>query len=465
MGSGDPCPQRGPGAEPLAAANLLAFGQLVTGLARAGKTALLTSIAANLLAFGQLVPSLPALATVLAGRRLLVALAPAGSGDLPRFDYASHLAALAADPPRWPERTNEVSLLALDLQLDRAGLLGALPPRRLRLELLDYPGEWLLDLPLLRQDFADWSDATLSRLDQPVSAAIAAPFLAFAKALPPRATAEEALAATGHRLYRECLLRLRDEAGLSLLQPGRFLMPAPGASPPWMSFFPMRGDSPLAALLRARYQAYQQAVQRDLLSPLFGRVDRLIVLADLLSALHAGPASYADAAAALSQAAAALRWQTAWPDWLGFLGRLSLPDFLQPGGIRRVAFVASKADHIADRQRGNLARLIGALTGQHGDARPTLAAAVAAIRCTEDFVWSLDGHPVSAVRGRVLGEQQLTRSYPGEVPERPPGPDFWSHRFLALPQFEPMRLPEGGRGGVPQLGLDTLLGFLLQDVL
>jgi predicted YcjX-like family ATPase len=435
----------------------------VTGLARAGKTALLTSIAANLLAYGQRVPTLPALSTALSGRRLRVALAPAGAVDLPRFDYASHLAALAADPPRWPARTDAISLLALDLQLDRTGLFATLPPRRLRLEFLDYPGEWLLDLPLLRQDFSDWSAAALSRLGQPDSAPIAAPFLAFTKSLPPRAAADEALASTGHRLYRAALHRLRDDAGLSLLQPGRFLMPAPGPPPPWMTFFPMHGAGALAALMRDRYQAYGEAVQRDLLSPLFGRVDRLIVLADLLSALHAGPAAYADAAAALSEAAGALRWQSAWPDWLGVLNR-ALPAFLQPGGIRRIAYVASKADHIADRQRGNLARLVGALANTPADSRPTLAT-TAAIRCTEDFVWTLDGHPVSAVRGRVLGDERLTRSYPGEVPDRPPGPDFWAHRFLALPQFEPMRLPDGGRGGAPQLGLDSLLSFLLQDVL
>jgi predicted YcjX-like family ATPase len=138
----------------------------VSGLARAGKTALLTSIAANLLAFGQNVPCLPALATALSGRRLRVRLAPSGADDLPRFDYARHLAALAADPPRWPERTDAASLLALDLVLDRTGLLANLPPRRLRLEFLDYPGEWLLDLPLLRQDFASWSEAALRRIDR-----------------------------------------------------------------------------------------------------------------------------------------------------------------------------------------------------------------------------------------------------------------------------------------------------------
>jgi hypothetical protein len=46
-----------------------------------------------------------------------------------------------------------------------------------------------------------------------------------------------------------------------------------------------------------------------------------------------------------------------------------------------------------------------------------------------------------------------------------PDDAFWRHRFLALPDFEPMRLPEAGRGGIPQLGLDALVAFLLADIL
>ena len=87
------------------------------------------------------------------------------------------------------------------------------------------------------------------------------------------------------------------------------------------------------------------------------------------------------------------------------------------------------------------------------------------MRCTEDVVWTLDGHPVSAVRGRVAGAERAGRSYPGEVPDRPPGPEFWAHPFLALPDFEPMRLKQGGKGGVPHVNLDALLAFLLEDVL
>ena len=283
--------------------------------------------------------------------------------------------------------------------------------------------------------------------------------MAFLRALPAAPPADEALARTGHRLYRALLHRLREEAGLSLLQPGRFLMPAPGPEPPWLEFFPLAVESDLAGLMRDRYDAYVGAVREQLMDPSFGRVDRLVVLADLLSALHAGPAAFADATAALAEVAEALRWSgsSLLPDWL-----TTLLGF----GISRVAFAATKSDHVADRQRGNLAALAAAVTRlpMRGGLR-TAAFAVSSVRCTEDVVWTLDGHPVSAVRGRVMGAERAGRSYPGEVPDKPPGPEFWIHPFLALPDFEPLRLPLGGKGGVPHVNLDALLAYLLEDVL
>jgi predicted YcjX-like family ATPase len=412
----------------------------VTGLSRAGKTAFITSVAANLL-------SRPS---------PRFALAPLGAGDVARFDQAGHLAALAADPPRWPERTGAVSLLALTASIDQSPL----PSRRIRIEFLDYPGEWLLDLPLLRLSFSAWSEGMLKRLEAPDIAPITREFLAFVRGLPARAAAEEALAAAGTRLYRGMLQKLRD-AGMAYLQPGRHLMPAPGPQPPWVEFFPMQSNGAFANLLSKRYDAYVDAVRRDLASPLFAEVDRLVVLADVLTALHAGPAAFADTAAALSAAAAALRWRFSWSEAFSALFEFRLP----PRVIERVAFIATKADHVADRQRGNLAALMRNLTELPGGGPTTAYFAAASVRCTEDFVWTLEGRPVSAVRGRVLGQSVLTRSYPGEVPDQPPDAAFWAHPFLALPQFEPMRLPDNGRDGVPNIGMDAVLKFLLGDVL
>lgn len=428
----------------------------VTGLARAGKTSFLAALAANLLAAGAGLPVLPALSARLAGRSFAVRPAAARADGLPDFALAPHLASLAADPPRWPARTQSVSLLALDLEIGRGGIAGLLPPRTLHLEFLDYPGEWLLDLPLLGQDFSAFSAAQFDRL-APHPAARR--FLDFAGALG-AAAADPALVEPGCTLYRAALAALRDQ-GLVLLQPGRFLMPPPGDARPFEKFFPLpvaAQGGPLGSLLAERYDAYRRAVRAELDGPHFGRVDRLVVLADLLSALHAGAEAWRDTEAAL--AAVARNFHYEW--WRRIPGL----DLLFGPAIGRVAFAATKADHVAERQRGNLASLVAQLTVLPEASLATAAFAIAAVRCTEDFVWTLEGRPVSAVRGRVLGTEVLTRSYPGEVPDRPPGgTSFFEHPFLALPEFEPPVLPDGGRGGVPHLGLDRLLAFLLEDFL
>ena len=42
------------------------------------------------------------------------------------------------------------------------------PIQHLTLEIIDYPGEWLLDLPLLEQSFAQFSRDALALAEQPV---------------------------------------------------------------------------------------------------------------------------------------------------------------------------------------------------------------------------------------------------------------------------------------------------------
>ena len=181
---------------------------------------------------------------------------------------------------------------------------------------------------------------------------------------------------------------------------------------------------------------------------MFGHLDGLIVLADLLSALNQGPAAFADVQAGLAAAADALRWNRSWKDWLGAFARLELPS----RSIGRLAFAATKADRVATRQRGNLTALMRRITHVPEGGAASAVFAIASVRCTEDVVETLAGRPVSAVRGRIIGEARPARFYPGEVPDGLPDDAFWRHRFLALPDFEPMRLPELGRGGIPQIG-------------
>lgn len=445
----------------------------VTGLSRAGKTVFLTSLVANLLAGGQGARTLPALEAAAGGRLRGVRLVPAGIEATPRFDAAGHLAALAADPPRWPGRTEDLSTLELELTISPASWLGqargmVMGDRRITLELLDYPGEWLLDLPMLDQGFAEWSRETLARLRVGRRAEAAAEFLAFVDALPPRATAEEALAREGFRLYRAALLRLRDRMGFRFLQPGRALNPGPRGEAPLLWFFPLPEghEGGLSELLRRRHAAYLDDQRAAFFDPFFRRFHRQVVLVDALGALHAGEQAFDDTAEALSAIARALRQGGGWLD------------LLTGQGVRRVGFAATKADHVPARARDALASLMADLVGRQAPGpagAETPVRAIAAIRCTEDTSALLDGRPVAAVRGVLMKDGRLTPVYPGEVPMRRPEPDFWDAPYFEMPAFQPPRLvgaplvgaPFVGEwgAGIPHLGLDALLAALIGDLL
>lgn len=432
----------------------------VTGLTRAGKTVFLTSLVANLLAAGQGRRTLPALEQAAGGRLRSVRVVPAEVQSVPRFDVARHLAALSQDPPAWPGRTDDLSTLELTLEVERQSWLGGmLGTRTVTLELLDYPGEWLLDLPMLDQSYADWSRATLARLRTGPRAAVAAEFLAFADALPAAAPADEALARRGFALFRDALLACRDQLGLRFLQPGRVLNPGPRGEAPILWYFPLPHPDAggLGGLLARRHAAYV-ADQRDtFFEPFFRRFRRQAVLVDVLGALHAGQAAFDDTAEALGAIAAALRYGGGWLDWLTGVG------------VDRAAFVATKADHVPARQRDALTALLGSLTAAPLD-RATVAGvatsvhALAAIRCTEDDVATLEGRPVATVRG-LLADGRSAKIYPGEVPLRPPEPGYWAHGFFEMPEFQPPRLGPDGASGVPHLGMDALLAALIGDLL
>uniref|UniRef100_UPI001F1B56CA YcjX family protein n=1 Tax=Falsiroseomonas oryziterrae TaxID=2911368 RepID=UPI001F1B56CA len=407
--------------------------------------------------------TLPALEAAAGGRLRAARLVPAETQATPRFDAPGHLAALAADPPRWPERTEDLSTLEIALELDPRSVLGQTRalftgPRRVTLELLDYPGEWLLDLPMLHQSWPDWSRDTLARLRRGKRAEAAAAFLAFVDSLPPEAPAEEALARQGFALYRDALRTCRDRLGFRFLQPGRVLNPGPRGEAPLLWFFPLpepeRGD--LAQLLARRHAAYLEDARQNFFDPFFRRFHRQAVLVDALGALHAGEEAFDDTAEALAAVSGALR------------GGLGIFELLTGQGVRRVGFAATKADHVPQRAREALLGLLGDLVGRDpaGPLDPaTSVHAVAAIRCTEDDVAVLEGRPVSAVRGVLLDSGRSAKVYPGEVPLRRPDAAFWEHAFFEMPVFQPPRLAGDGSAGIPHLGLDALLAALIGDLL
>ena len=134
----------------------------VTGLSRSGKTVFLTALVNNLIAGARL----PVLAASAEGRIMRARLEPQPDDAVPRFAYEEHLASLSGADRRWPQSTRRIAQLRLTIEFESAAGWGG-RSSSLKLDLVDYPGEWLLDLPLLDKSYAEWSRETLAASEIP----------------------------------------------------------------------------------------------------------------------------------------------------------------------------------------------------------------------------------------------------------------------------------------------------------
>ena len=201
----------------------------VTGLSRSGKTVFITSLIHNLMSAVHNPNRMPLL-DVVGERRLIAAnIESAKAHRLPRFPYFSNIERMAGSLPDWPDRTADISEIGLEIRFMPANPVGKLlseitgSPAKVSVKIVDYPGEWLLDLPLMEQSFSEWSRATIGSTRHGSRAEIAGDFLSFIAAHRCEEPASDETARRAHDLYRDFLLRARDQYGLSYLQPGRLL--------------------------------------------------------------------------------------------------------------------------------------------------------------------------------------------------------------------------------------------------
>lgn len=433
----------------------------VTGLARSGKTVFITSLVANLIDRGRM----PALSA--APRIRAAYLQPQPDDTVPRFDYETHLAALTGPDPRWPDSTRAVSELRLSLRVQPRGLLGGLSgPRTVHLDIVDYPGEWLLDLALLDKSYADWSAATLERI---AARPMAAEYLAEARAADGAAPLDEPTAQALARAFTGYLAAAR-AAGYSDCTPGRFLMPGDLAGAPVLTFAPLprperarRGS--LWREMARRYDAYRRDVVKPFFRDHFARIDRQVVLVDMLGALAGGPPAVDDLRRALAEILSAFR-----PGRNAFLSQLLLGR-----RVEKILFAATKADHLHHSQHPALAAIMEGLVD---DARrradfagaETAAMAIAALRATVEDRVSHEGRSLDVVRGRLPGGRRAA-FHPGALPAGPAellaaareGAGEWPGGPFAQADFLPAPLNLRPGEGPPHIRLDRAAEFLIGD--
>ncbi len=436
----------------------------VTGLARSGKTVFITSLVANLLERGRM----PGLLAASEGRIEAAYLQPQPDDTVPRFEYEAHLGALTGPTPHWPESTRAVSQLRLSLRVRPAGLLSGLTgPRTLHLDIVDYPGEWLLDLGLLDKSFTEWSAQVLERIAHRPQAA---DYLEQVENTDPAARLDEPVAQSLAQGFTAYLHAARD-AGFYDCTPGRFLLPGDLAGSPVLTFAPLPSvDMPsrrsLWREMQRRYEAYKAKVIRPFFKDHFARIDRQVVLVDVLDALHQGPQAFDDMRRAMADLLSVFR-----PGRNAFLTRL-----LQGRRVDKILFAATKADHLHHSQHDRLTAIITALTRDAKEralfaGAGTHAMAIAALRTTVEETMTYQGRVLDCVRGTVLETGAQAAFHAGELPNDPQtllsaaqdaGQNWPDMQFQAT-AFAPAKLALKPGDGPPHIRLDQAAQFLIGD--
>lgn len=451
----------------------------VTGLSRAGKTVFISAFVHNLVHGGRL----PLFEAQKSGRIARAFLEEQPDDAVPRFQYEDHIDALVKARV-WPESTRAISELRLTIEYESASGWGRMFSRgRLSVDIVDYPGEWLLDLPLLGKTYAEFSREAFELTELPVRAELSDAWRKLSATVDPGADADEmtarSLAESFTAYLRACKL---DERALSTLPPGRFLMPGDLDGSPALTFAPLPGlgdkrarSGSLHAMMERRYEAYKTHVVKPFFREHIARLDRQIVLIDAMQALNAGPGAMADLERALTEILACFR-----------PGRGSFLTDWFSRRIDRILVAATKADHLHheshDRLQAIVRRLADRAVKRANFSGATVdVLAMAAIRATREgsVKQGRETLPViigTPLKGERIGDETFdgkteTAIFPGDLPakvdmvfEQSDGKT--QEEALRIVRFRPPKLERTAEGvtlSLPHIRLDRALQFLIGD--
>ena len=436
----------------------------VTGFSRAGKTVFICALAQALLTArawdnkrGQ--GPLAEFGPFECGRFSLARIRRDGSSDkLPDFELDKVRDALTGMDARWPSRTQGISRLELDLAVKPRRGIRKVWTRPIRLELIDYPGEWLIDLPMLEQDFSQWSEAVLAQATNDTRAELSRDYMGWLERLrgnnkAPPSAAEEA------SVLWAAYLRSAAEYGLVFNQPGLAICPDASRDSQLFQLAPLpQGETPsgLFQEMDKRFERYKKEVIKPFYKKHFALIDRQIVLVDLLRVLEAGKGHFDDLLTAQRALIPSFNYSKGGPlDWVD--------------GVRttRVLFAATKADHVVKGDRANLSNLLHKML-RYVDVDNEMAwstkavdtMALCSVRATEDFRVKAAPHKEVLLGKPADGKEDGTWD-PGRLPlDMPPE---WGSFALRFYKFEPRPMPEAHEMGFPSIHLGRALDFLIGE--
>lgn len=452
----------------------------VTGLSGAGKTVFITSLVHNLVAGGRL----PLFDVAAEGRFKRAYLQPQPDDDIPRFEYEKHLSDILENRV-WPESTKRISQLRLTIEFEPVGFWGRnIRGGKLNIDIVDYPGEWLLDLPLLNWSFGDWAQKTIALSRKEPRKKLAKSWHKLLEKVDAAADSDEALAREMAEEFTAYLRASRDQRySLSALPPGRFLMPGDLKGSPALTFAPLIAEkglnysaNSLHAMMERRFESYKSVVVKPFYRNHFARLDRQVILVDALGALNAGTNALQDLETALTDILASFR-----------IGANSWLSSVLARRVDKILVAATKADHLHHDDHvklENIARQITATAIKRAEfaGADIRAMALSGVRATREAIAKKNNtdYPMIAgtpVEGEKLGNRKFdgdkeTAIFPGDLPENSESVfqagdtelEAGEIQFVKFRPPEPLQGP-GGIPILPHIRLDKALNFLAGDKL
>ncbi|MEL0648311.1 YcjX family protein [Pseudoalteromonas agarivorans] len=440
----------------------------VTGLSGSGKTAFITALVKHLTTQSD-DKNLPFFDVMREHRHIATKVVPQEALKVPTFDYPRALNALLPSDgePTWPASTERINTLRLAIKYQSAsGLRGHFSPQStLYLDIIDYPGEWLLDLPMLEQSYSLWCEQQYPLLLQHPRVNTSTEFLNALEQLDLNAPVDEGLLAHIAALYQSMLVGLKKDTKLAMLQPGRMLMPGDLQGAPLLLFFPVNAQhiksdevvpgSNLAHLIK-RFNAYVKEVVKPFYNEHFKHFDRQIVLVDVLSALNEGHETLQEQSSVINQLLAHFNYGES-----GFFKRLFKPN------IDKILFAANKSDHISAKHHKDLALLLDSLVHEQSnhlkfDGVQIETMAMSSITATQPRQFADKGQTLDCIYGKPLNEQDWLTYLPPQPPNRMLNKNEWPAQGFEFLSFAPMPNPDKR---LKHIRLDHVMQYLLGDKL
>lgn len=429
----------------------------VTGFSGSGKSTFITSLVHQLkhaqnASLGGFLPARD-------GRLLQVELTPIPG--IPLFDYEAGIAALAASPAKWPDSTQHISGTRLAIAFKQHTIWQSLigETRQLTLDIRDYPGEWLLDIPMLSMSFREWSIDLAALAESGLRQQLGNKLIADMQALSPLDPFDESLIEGLFSRYRSFLQDCKG-TGLTLIQPGRVLLPD---STPFKAFLPLfnlhhypetalkaAAENSLYKMMQRRYQAYLDEIAAPFFNAFFRGIDRQVILIDVIKALSGGKERFDDMMMAFSRIIDSYH-----------IGHNSLLSRLMMPRVEKILFLASKPDRILMQQHESLRHFTDALISRicPQSVRNMIqieTEIAAAVRSSEDHSEYLTGQLLDGRYGEL-------RHPP--IPEKiPSGLQWQTYENWHPPVLQPPHNPNlmfGGR--LSHIRMDKILRDLVGD--